>query len=69
MALIQIHNGGYYAHAQTSNAYNVYSSWNSTKFTRTFMGQYLEGYNMAPIQGIMPHVMHMRKPLMLITSV
>ena len=26
MALIKIHNGGYYAHAQTSNAYNFYLS-------------------------------------------
>ena len=33
------------------------------------MGQYLKGYNMAPIQGIMADVMHMHKFLMLITSV
>ena len=47
MAQIKIHNGGYYAHAQTSNAYNFCFSWNSTKFIRTFMGQYLKGNNMA----------------------
>ena len=41
MEQITIHNGGYYAHAQTSNAYNFCFSLNSTKFTRTFMGQYL----------------------------
>ena len=48
MAQIKIHNGGYYALAQTSNAYNFCLSWNSTKFIRTFMGQYLKGNNMAP---------------------
>ena len=47
MAQIKIHNGGYYAHAQTSNAYNFCLSWNLTKFIRTFMGQYLKGNNMA----------------------
>ena len=47
MAQIKIHNGGYYAHAQTSNAYNFCLSLNSTKFIRTFMGQYLKGTNMA----------------------
>ena len=47
MAQIKIHNAGYYAHAQTSNAYNFCLSWNSTKFLRTFMGQYLKGNNMA----------------------
>ena len=26
MAQIKIHNGGYYVHAQTSNAYNFYLS-------------------------------------------
>ena len=32
MAQIKIHNGGKYAHAQTSNAYNFcLSCWNSTK--------------------------------------
>ena len=41
MAQIKIHNGGYYAHAQTSSAYiNI----------RTFMGQYLKGNNMAQIK-------------------
>ena len=43
MAQIKIHNGGLYAHVQTSNAYNFCLSWNSTKFIRTFMGQYLNG--------------------------
>ena len=33
------------------------------------MGQYLKGYNMEPIQGIMADVLRMRKLLMLITSV
>ena len=33
------------------------------------MGQYLKGYKMAPIQGIMVDVMRMHKLLMLITSV
>ena len=47
MAHIKIHNGGYYAHAQTYNAYNFCLSSNSTKFIRTFMGQYLKGNNMA----------------------
>ena len=46
MAQIKIHNGGYYAHAQTSNAY--ITSGNSTKFIRTFMGPYLKDNNMAP---------------------
>ena len=48
MAQIKINNGGYYAHAQTSNAYNFCFSQNSTKVIRTFMGQYLKGNNMAP---------------------
>ena len=60
---------GYYAHAQASNAYNFCLSWNATKFIRTFMGQYLKGNNMAPIKIIMADVMHMRKFIMLITSV
>ena len=48
MAQIKTHNnGGYYAHAQTSNAYNFCLSENSTKFIRMFMGQYLKGNNMA----------------------
>ena len=34
--------------AQISNAYNFCLSSNSTKFTGTFKGQYLKGYNMAP---------------------
>ena len=29
------------------------------------MGQYLKGYNMAPMQGIMADIMRMRKLLML----
>ena len=36
-APIKNHNGGYYAHAQTSNAYNFCLSWNSIKFIRTFI--------------------------------
>ena len=40
MKQIKIHNGGYYAHSQTSIAYNFFLSLNSTKFIRTFMGQY-----------------------------
>ena len=44
------HNGGCYAHAQTYNAYNFCLSWNSTKFIRTFMVQYLKGNNMAQIK-------------------
>ena len=50
MAQIKIHNGGYYAHAQTSNAYNFCLSRNSAKFIRTFMAQYLKGNNMAQIK-------------------
>ena len=50
MEQIKIHSGGYYAHAQTSNAYNFCLSWNSTKFIRTLMGQYLKGNNMAQIK-------------------
>ena len=50
MAQIKVHNGGYYTHAQTSNAYNFCLSLNSTKFTRKFMGQYLRGNNMAQIK-------------------
>ena len=49
MAQINIHNGGYYAHAQASNAYNFCLSWNSTKFIRTFMWEYLKVNNMAQI--------------------
>ena len=41
MAQIKIHNGGYYAHAQTSNAYNFCFSLNPTKF---FMGLFLKGH-------------------------
>ena len=48
MAPIKNHNGGYYVHAQTSNAYNFCLSRNSTKFIRTFMGRYLKGNNIAP---------------------
>ena len=47
MAPIKNHNGGYYAHVQTSNAYNFCMNRNSTKFIRMFMGQYLKGNNMA----------------------
>ena len=43
MEQIKIHNGGYYAHAQTSNACNFCLSCNSTKFIRTFTGQYFKG--------------------------
>ena len=50
MAQIKIDNGGYYAHAQTSNPYNFCLSRDSTKFTRTFMGQYLKSNNMAQIK-------------------
>ena len=32
-----------YAHAQTSNAYNFCLNYNSTKFTRTFMGHIIRG--------------------------
>ena len=68
MAQIKIHNGRYYAHAQTSNAYNFCLSGNSTKFIRTSMGQYLKGNNMAGIKirngGYYAHA-----PTMLITSV
>ena len=35
---------------QTSNTYNFCLSLNSTKFTRTFMGQYLKANNMAQIK-------------------
>ena len=42
MAQIKIHNGRYYAHAQTSKTYKFCLSWNSTKFIRTFMGQYVK---------------------------
>ena len=34
----------------TSNAQNFSLSWNSTKFIRTLMGQYLKGNNMAQIK-------------------
>ena len=68
MTHIKIHNGGYYAYAQTSNAYNFCLSWNSTKFIRTFMGQYLKGNNMAPKKIIMA-VMRMRKFLIIITQI
>ena len=50
MAQIKIHNGGYFAHAQTSNACSFCLSSNSTKFIRTFMGLYLKGNNMAQIK-------------------
>ena len=50
MAQIKIHNGGYYGHAQTSNAYNFCLSRKSTKFIRMFMGQYLKCNNMAQIK-------------------
>ena len=36
VAPINSHNGRYYAHAETSNAYNFCLSWNSTKFMATF---------------------------------
>ena len=51
MAQIKIYNDGYYAHAQTSNGYNFCLSENSTKCIRTFMGQYLQGNNMAQIKN------------------
>ena len=50
MARIKNHNGGYYAHAQTSNAYDFCLSRNSIKFTRMFIVQYLKGNNMAQIK-------------------
>ena len=50
MAQIKIHNGGYYAHVQTSNAYNNCLSENSTKFIGTFMGQFFKGNSMGPIK-------------------
>ena len=40
-----------HVHAQTSNAYNFCLSQNSTKFIRTFMGQYLKGNNMTQIKN------------------
>ena len=46
MSLLKIHNGDNYAHAQTSNADNFCSSYNSTKFIRTFNRQFLKGNNM-----------------------
>ena len=46
MAPIKNHNGECYAQAQTPNAYNFRLNLNSTKFTRTFIGQYLKGNNM-----------------------
>ena len=48
MTQLKIHNGGYYAHSQTSIDYNFFLSLNSTKFIRTFMGQYLKRNNMEP---------------------
>ena len=69
MARIKVHNGGYYAHTQTCDAYNFCLSWNSTKFIRILMGQYLKGNNMARKKFIMSDIMRMRKLLTLITSV
>ena len=42
-AQIKIHNGGYYAHAQTSNAYNFCLSWNSNKFYKNVHGIVFKG--------------------------
>ena len=46
MGLLKFYNGGSYAHAQVSSAYNFCSSSNSTKLIRTFNSQFLRGYNM-----------------------
>ena len=46
----KIHNGGNYAHAQDSNAYNFCYSKNSAKLIRTFIGLFLKGNSMGPIQ-------------------
>ena len=70
MAQIKIHNGGYYAHAQTCNAYNFCLSRNSTKFISVFMGQYLMVNNMVQIKIHKCRIlMRMHRLLMLITSV
>ena len=50
MAPIKINNGACCAHAHNSNAYNFCLSYNSTKFTRMLMGQYLKGNKMTPIK-------------------
>ena len=68
MAQNKINNGGYYAHAQASNAYYFSLSQNSTKFIRRFMGQYLKGNNMEQIKSIMADVTRMRKFLMVIRN-
>ena len=67
MAQIKNYNGGCCAHAQSSNAYNFCLSYNSTKFIRMFMGQYLKGNKMAPIKCIMADVMRMPKLLIRVT--
>ena len=48
MGLIKIQNGGNYAHAQDSNAYNFCLSYNSAKLIGTIIGQFLKGNKIAP---------------------
>ena len=52
MGPIKIHNGGNYAHAQDSNAYNFCYSQNSAKLIGTFIGQFLNGNKIMLISSV-----------------
>ena len=60
MGPIKINNGGNYAHAQDSNAYNFCYSQNSAKLIGTFIGQFLNGNKIAPKKFKMAEITRMR---------